>query len=284
MTDMELKTRVMEHYQEALKLYPEERILGIFLQGSQNYYLDDEESDVDTKLLLVPTLDEIVFNRKPVSITHILDNDEHIDAKDVRLYWQCFKKGNPNFVEILFSRVSYVNPMYQEAWDAMVENRELVARVHPMAAAKAMMGMVQEKFHAMEHRYPSRAHIVDKFGYDPKQLQHLIRMAWFLEQYVRDAYAYEEILTLSFTEDMNYDYRAWLMNVKRGREYDLKEAREIAAVYLQKAEVALKYAKENWSPEENAGVAAFMDEVLGRIVRTAIRYELQKGEYPWIRG
>ena len=283
MTDMELKARVMEHYQEALKLYPEDRILGIFLQGSQNYYLDDEESDVDTKLLLVPTLDEIVFNKKPVSITHILDNDEHIDAKDVRLYWQCFKKGNPNFVEILYSRVSYVNPMYAEAWETMVKNNELIARVHPMAAAKAMMGMVQEKFHAMEHRYPSRAHIVDKFGYDPKQLQHLIRMSWFLEQYVYDRYSYEEILTLSFTEDMNYDYRAWLMNVKRGREYDLKEARAIAAVYLEKAEVALAYAKKNWSPEPTDSILCAMDNVLGDIVRTAIRYELQKGEYPWIR-
>ena len=145
MTDMELKARVMEHYQEALKLYPEDRILGIFLQGSQNYYLDDEESDVDTKLLLVPTLDEIVFNLKPVSTTHVLENDEHIDAKDVRLYWQCFKKGNPNFVEILYSRVSYVNPMYADAWEAMVENNELVARVHPMAAAKAMMGIGARK-------------------------------------------------------------------------------------------------------------------------------------------
>ena len=276
MTDEELKARVMEHYQEALKLYPEDRILCLCLQGSQNYYLDDEESDVDTKLLLVPTLDEIVFNRKPVSTTHILDNDEHIDAKDVRLYWQCFKKGNPNFVEILFSRVSYVNPMYQEAWDAMVENRELVARVHPMAAAKAMMGMVQEKFHAMEHRYPSRAHIVDKFGYDPKQLQHLIRMTWFLECYVEDLCCYKDILTLNYANNGEQYLSKWLLDIKRGRTYDLEQAREVAATYLQKAEVALKYAKENWSPEEKVDIAAFMDEVLGRIVRTAIKNELRE--------
>ena len=276
MTEKELEARVMEHYKEALKLYPEDRILGIFLQGSQNYYLDDEESDVDTKLLLVPTLDEIVFNLKPVSTTHILENDEHIDAKDVRLYWQCFKKGNPNFVEILYSRVSYINPMYMDAWMAMVQNRELIARVHPMAAAKAMMGMVQEKFHAMEHRYPSRAHIVDKFGYDPKQLQHLIRMSWFLEEYVKDWHDYEKILTLSFTENMPCDYRAWLMNIKRGREYDLKEAREVAAVYLKKAEVALNHAKENWSPEPTDAILCAMDNILGDIVRIAIKYEMSK--------
>ena len=276
MTDMELKARVMEHYQEALKLYPEDRILGIFLQGSQNYYLDDEESDVDTKLLLVPTLDEIVFNLKPVSTTHILGNDEHIDAKDVRLYWQCFKKGNPNFVEILFSRVSYVNPMYQEAWDAMVENRELVARVHPMAAAKAMMGMVQEKFHAMEHRYPSRAHIVDKFGYDPKQLQHLIRMSWFLETYVYDEYSYEDILILGHPFNGQENFRKWLLDIKRGRKYELEKARTVAAAWLERAEVALTYAKENWSPEPTDSILCAMDRILGDIVRIAIKYEMSK--------
>lgn len=278
MTDMELKARVMEHYQEALKLYPEDRILGIFLQGSQNYYLDDEESDVDTKLLLVPTLDEIVFNLKPVSTTHVLENDEHIDAKDVRLYWQCFKKGNPNFVEILFSRVSYVNPMYADTWEAMVGGRELIARVHPMAAAKAMMGMVQEKFHDMEHRYPSRAHIVDKFGYDPKQLQHLIRMADFLEQYVNNVESYKNILTLQWADHLwgHEFYRPWLMRVKRGKEYDLEEARKIAADWLTRAEHALACAKENWSVEEKADIAAFMDEVLSRIVRIAIKYEMSK--------
>lgn len=277
MTDMELKARVMEHYQEALKLYPEDRILGIFLQGSQNYFLDDEESDVDTKLLLVPTLDEIIFNLKPVSTTHILENDEHIDAKDVRLYWQCFKKGNPNFVEILFSRISYVNPMYEKTWEVMVKNRELVARVHPMAAAKAMMGMVQEKFHAMEHRYPSRAHIVDKFGYDPKQLQHLIRMTWFLEQYVEHTSIYEDILTLNaFSTASQENTRKFLLDIKRGRAYNLEEAREVAATYLKKAEVALNYAKENWSPEPTDAILCAMDNILGDIVRIAIKYEMSK--------
>ena len=164
MKDSILRKRLLEHWEDALKLYPRERIVALVLQGSQNYGLDDAESDVDTKLLLVPTLDEIIFNKKPVSITHVRDNDEHIDAKDIRLYWQCFRKGNPNFVEVLFTDYYIVNSMYFDLWEQMRSNRELVARVNPLVAAKAMMGMVQEKFHAMEHRYPSRAEIVDKFG------------------------------------------------------------------------------------------------------------------------
>lgn len=278
MTDMELRKRVMEHYEDALKLYPEERIVGIFLQGSQNYFLDDEESDVDTKLLVVPTLDEIVFNKKPVSTTHIRDNDEHIDAKDVRLYWQCFRKGNPNFVEILFARVSYINPMYQGLWDIMVSGREQVARVNPLVAAKAMMGIVQEKYHAMEHRYPSRADIVDKFGYDPKQLQHLIRMTWFLQTYVWDECCYKDILTLEYAVNGQAGFRNWLMDVKRGRAYDLEGARVIAKEWLEMAERALQYAKETYSGEENAEVSAQMDAVFGGIIKLAIRNELKIGE------
>ena len=278
MRDVELKVRVMEHYQDALKLYPEERIVGIFLQGSQNYYLDDKESDVDTKLLVVPTLDEIIFNKKPISTTHIRDNDEHIDAKDIRLYWQCFRKGNPNFVEILFSRVSYINPMYQELWDMLVSGREQIARVNPLVAAKAMMGMVQEKYHAMEHRYPSRAEIVDKFGYDPKQLQHLIRMTLFLNHYVYDVAYYEDILTLQYDAESEWGFREWMMDVKRGRLYGLEEARQVAKAWLERAEHAIQGAKEMYDGQEDAEISAQMDAVLGGIIKLAIRNELKKGD------
>lgn len=278
MKDSVLRKRLYEHWEDALKLYPEERIVALVLQGSQNYGLNDAESDVDTKLLLVPTLDEIIFNKKPVSTTHVRENDEHIDAKDIRLYWQCFRKGNPNFVEVLFTDYYIVNPMYADLWEEMRDAREQVARVNPLVACKAMMGMVQEKYHAMEHRYPSRAEIVDKFGYDPKQLQHLIRMADFLEQYVNNVESYKNILTLQWADHLwgHEFYRPWLMRVKRGKEYDLEEARKIAADWLLVAEKALAVAKEIYDGKENEAVSACMDEVLGSMIKRAVRNELQE--------
>lgn len=271
MKDVRIMDRLYEHWEDALKLYPLDRIVCLVLQGSQNYGLDDAESDVDTKLLLVPTLDEIIFNKKPVSTTHIRENDEHIDAKDIRLYWQCFRKGNPNFVEVLFTDYYIVNPMYADLWESMRNIREPVARVNPLVAAKAMMGMVQEKFHAMEHRYPSRAEIVDKFGYDPKQLQHLIRMSWFLDTYVYDKCYYKDILTLDYTE---HSFRPWLLDVKRGREYDLEQAREVATVWLARAEHALTHAKEIYDGVEDEAISAAMDAVLGEMIKRAIKKEL----------
>lgn len=106
--------RVKEHYQEALEYFPKDKIVGIFLQGSQNYGLDYEGSDVDTKLIVLPSFDDVVFNRKPVSTTHVRSNDEHIDWKDIRLYMDTFVKQNLNFLEILFTDYSIINPEYAQ--------------------------------------------------------------------------------------------------------------------------------------------------------------------------
>lgn len=276
MKDMKLWDRLMEHWEDAKKLYPEERIVALILQGSQNYGLADEESDVDTKLLLVPTLDEIIFNKKPVTTTHIRENDEHIDAKDIRLYWQCFRKGNINFVEVLFSEYYIVNPMYEDLWEEMRNMAEQIARVSPLTACKAIMGHIQEKFHAMEHRYPSRAHIIDKFGYDPKQLQHLVRMTDFLIEFINEKYSYKDIMTLQPMKKYQENYREWLMDIKRGRAFDLESARIVASSHLRTAEEALNRAKIIYNGVEDEVVSAFMDEVLGKMIKRAIKGELEK--------
>ena len=59
--------RLKEHLQEALTIFPKDKILGIFIQGSQNYGLDYEGSDIDTKCIVLPTLEDICLNKKATS-------------------------------------------------------------------------------------------------------------------------------------------------------------------------------------------------------------------------
>ena len=61
------------------------KVLGVFLQGSQNYGLDYEGSDIDTKAIVVPSFEDFVLNKKPASTTLILPSNEHVDVKDIRL-------------------------------------------------------------------------------------------------------------------------------------------------------------------------------------------------------
>ena len=132
-SDKWIMDRVREHYAEALTLFPKDRIIGIFYQGSGNYGLDYEDSDVDTKLIVAPTFEDIAMNRKPVSTTHIRANDEHIDLKDVRLYIQTFRKQNLNFLEILFTKYVIINPLYEKEWNRLVAAREDIANYSSLA-------------------------------------------------------------------------------------------------------------------------------------------------------
>jgi hypothetical protein len=192
--------------------------VGIFLQGSQNYGLDYEFSDIDTKLIITPTLSQIAFNESPISTTYIRENNEHIDLKDIRLYIETFRKQNLNFLEILFTDFKIVNPIYSDFWNVLVYNRELVTRYNPFRAVKSMKGIAEEKYHAMEHRYPSKIDIIEHYGYDCKQLHHLLRVEDYLERYI-EGERYENCLKPTDKE--------YLMNVKRNC-YTLAEARLVA--------------------------------------------------------
>lgn len=179
-----VQQKLLEHYNAAVELYGADMILGVWLQGSQNYKLDYDGSDVDTKCIIIPSLDDIALNRKPVSTTHIMADESHLDAKDLRLYFDCFRKQNVNFVEILFTDYAIVNQDYLEEWNTLRFNREAIARMCEYKAVKSMKGISMEKYAALEKPYPCQAEEIAKFGYSAKQLHHLLRIEYFIEQYV----------------------------------------------------------------------------------------------------
>ena len=260
--------RVQEHYDEALKYFPEEQIVGVFLQGSQNYELDYEGSDVDTKLIVVPSFKDICLNKKPVSTTHVRANDEHTDWKDIRLYVEHFRKQNLNFLEILFTPYCIINPMYKEEWDRLVAAREFIARMNPYRAVKSMKGIALEKFHAMEHRYPSKADIVDKYGYDGKQTSHQLRVWDYLRRYIAGE-DYESCLHP--TESLV----PRIMDYKRLSIIPLEEARVEAKHYLAMTEeIADAFCAEHEDREE-LWVRELLEDVSYNIMRISVEKELK---------
>ncbi len=212
--------RVQEHYD-----YLQEKgyeIVFLALQGSQNYELDvyDKEymSDVDTKAVILPSFEDFVYNREPVSKTIILENNEHIDVKDVRVMFETYKKQNINFIETLFSKFAIINPKYAELVKPLFQYREDIAHINVNQALRCMAGMSMEKLKALEHPYPTIKDKIDKYGYDPKQLHHIFRMNDFIKKYVSKQ-KYEDCLIP--------DNKGFLMNVKKGM-LSLEEARTLS--------------------------------------------------------
>lgn len=258
--------RVKEHYNEALTYFPEDRIVGIFLQGSQNYGLATPQSDVDTKLIVTPTFKDIAMNRKPVSTTHIRANEEHIDFKDIRLYIQTFRKQNLNFLEILYTDFAIVNPIYEKQWNRLVESREAITHFNPYRSVQSMKGIALEKYHAMEHEYPSKIEVLKKYGYDPKQLHHLVRVEDYLGRYINGE-SYESCLDPG-------SMKQELIEIKMGK-YSLADARSIADKAKAHVEEMAEYAYSIYPNEEDPEVNELLDDVQYEIMRIAVKGELK---------
>lgn len=104
-------SRVKKHYNYICEKYGSEHILGVFLYGSQNYHFDNINSDVDTKAIYIPDIDELMDLRQPLS-KELHYEDEHIEIKDIREMCKMWKKQNMNFLEILFTPYCIINPLY----------------------------------------------------------------------------------------------------------------------------------------------------------------------------
>ena len=267
-SDNWIMSQIERHYKEALKIYDKQNIIGIFCQGSQNYGLDTEDSDIDTKCILTPAFRDICLDKKPISTTHILSNNEHLDAKDIRSYIICFRKQNLNFLEILFTPYFIINPLYEQEWNKLVAHKEEIARMNPFCAVKAMKGIAFEKYHAMEHRYPSKVDIIDKYGYDGKQNSHLLRVDDYLERYIAGE-SYEKCLRPSAHKIPRImDYKA--LNI-----IPLEEAREEAKQVLTHTEQIANAFCADREQYEDPKMREFLEEVSYNIMRISVTEELK---------
>ena len=263
---MNTMERVREHYEEGLKHFPEPQTVGIFLQGSQNYGLSMPTSDVDTKLIVLPSFKDIAMNYQPISTTFVRANDEHIDFKDLRLYMGCFYKQNLNFLEILFTPYKILNPLYEEQWFRLIEQREAIAHMNPVRAVKTMMGIAREKYHAMEHPYPTKLDIIEKYGFDGKQVHHLLRVEDYMRRYIAGE-SYEECLrpTLELVPR--------LMDYKQHR-IPLEIARLEAAESLARVEKMYHTFADDKKEQEDAACRALLEDVQYEIMKISVKNEI----------
>lgn len=185
----------------------------ISVYGSQNYgldiYTDEYKSDIDFKAVIVPTLKQLVDNSKPLSTT-IEYWDGQIDIKDVRVFVPTLCKCNPAYIETLYSEYSIASPDFMK----IIDERENLVNEMGALLLKACYGMIKEKEHAFSHPFPSIRDKIEKYGYDPKQLHHIVRLKILIQKY---------ILFWKFNMLNEYSEITYLLDIKKGK-LSLKEA------------------------------------------------------------
>lgn len=114
----------VESYAKGAILYTKEQtpfVQELFftaLQGSQNYNLDDELSDVDTVSLMVPSFEQLVLDINVAKKTHSINYSDGISTiKDFRAVFRTFIKGAVNVYQILYTPYVSVNEKYRKYFD-----------------------------------------------------------------------------------------------------------------------------------------------------------------------
>lgn len=77
------------------------------LVGSVNYNLHTETSDMDYKVFVIPSFDDLYFSR--VYSESISTEEEDLEIHDIRKLDKMLYKSNVNFLEILFSEEIIIN-------------------------------------------------------------------------------------------------------------------------------------------------------------------------------
>ena len=184
----------------------EDRIIGIFLYGSQNYETDTSASDIDSKVIVLPTFEDFCLrNNNLISQEVILDNGEHIDIKDIRIFRNNLYKQNINYIETLFTDYCIINPKYATIFNKyFIENREFIATLD---RKKGILSMEHQAIHTLGQ----------KEG-DNKKLYNGHRLIFFLENYVKNK---------SYLKCLKPDGNAHkkLMDIKNGA-YNFKHSKE----------------------------------------------------------
>ncbi len=191
----------LEYYKKQIELAGY-NVYAIMLKGSQNYNLSDDESDIDANVIFIPTLRQL-RDDKPFKMSFMTGE---ATCHNIYSFADIVAKGNPQWIEVCHTEY--------------IVGEDISMFKHFNLNPSALKGMVMEKVTAFDKLYPSREKYVKQFGYDPKQLHHIIRLYDILEKNV-NVYKYEG------------EQREWMMKIKRGTLLSREEAFELRDSYVE---------------------------------------------------
>ena len=274
MTDsVSIRQRLKEHLEEVIATsayISQENADTVFfiiaVNGSHNYNLATKNSDIDSKLLLIPNLDNLIWN-KSANYLHVMsDNGEHVEVKDIRHYMATILKQNINFVETLFAKELRCNGRYEHEWAALVSMRESIARYNPVAAIDCMLGMARQKQIQMTKMSDGRAANIKKFGYDTKSFHHCMRLLFFAEDYMRGK-PYEECLTRGDNDTLTN----WLIKAKTGElGFSLEKANDCINQMMANVEPQVDYFKNRMGNIVDRAIEKNIDDIVTEIIKRSL--------------
>lgn len=185
--------------------------VGHVLVGSQNYGLDGPSSDKDYKVLLCPDSEDFYFYKKVEKndVPEGLDK-EHYSPMDVRTFDRNLRAGNPNCLEMLWSKEK--EELYFDLETYMDEARDMFEKgylvmVFPQFFS-AVKGVVFNSLsrYGVNRKSASRAlfwkHFVERVALN----NFVVRKEFWSCELAREL-RFNETMSLPLLEDLEYGFR-----------------------------------------------------------------------------
>jgi hypothetical protein len=136
-------------------------------------------------------------------------------------------KANPAYVETLYTPYFIVDDDFMSEFEQIFALKNDLVYTLRCQFVRAMYGMMCEKEKALCHPYPTILHKIEKWGYDGKQLSHIIRLYCMMRDYMMDV-PLEEAFMVTET---NPSFVKLILSTKLN-QHTLEEAKEITAQYM----------------------------------------------------
>lgn len=241
---------ILNHYKKILENQGY-TVIYVALYGSQNYNVDDGQSDIDAKAIVLPTLSQII-HRQPVSA--VLETEYGaVDYKDIITFNDVIRKGNFSYIEAVQSQYRIGDV---ETIDRLFGNIPV--------NLKSIIGGMLEKRKALTHEYPSKTKEFEQFNCDPKQFHHIIRLSHVLMSNLKNSTNNSYLI---------YDEtgRDFMIKIKRQLIYSLEETKKEADTVIEASREALNKAYPDYKYEPYDNI-----EAVDNYVEEQLRIQLQK--------
>lgn len=247
--------------------YPSLNIISIYLQGSQNYDLDDEYSDIDAIAICLPTLDDLITKSNKESNVYIMNDNSHVEVKDIRLLQTLLYKQHPKYLELMETKYALYVTAEGKILKNVIDKYKNEYLDTSFQLVRAMIHMFNNKLDLSYKERPGNKNEFQKFKLDVKSLSHFYRIRYMLEELVNG----KKINNLFVLPKKQKEF---ILNVKRGNHIPCKQERDNFQEYINK--LVKNYIKENEKlnyssiPKETTDK---LKEKLDNIIKYAIYHE-----------
>ena len=160
--------------------------------GSQNYALETEESDVDSYLIVMPSLEDLALNRKPVSkeLMYVdengVPNGEHVAIKDFRVFVEALMNADFHALEVVSSK-----------YTTAIRWTDLDEKVNPFEDMDCFTAVLPKFYWRVVNCFESalKSRKLERLDWDKKGdrktlVDIVLHYFVFLHAFVRDKYPY----------------------------------------------------------------------------------------------